>query len=96
MQMELEGTGVRASIVRPGPTLTGMGMNWDHDVLQSVVDEWQRWGLARHGRYLSPDQVAAAVVAIVAAPRGAHFTMIEVHPEGPIHRVAPDRQKGAS
>ncbi len=27
MRMELEGTGIRASIVRPGPTFTGMGMN---------------------------------------------------------------------
>ena len=29
LQMELEGTGVRATIVRPGPTQTGMGMDWD-------------------------------------------------------------------
>ena len=32
LQMELEGTGVRATIVRPGPTLTGMGMDWDPEV----------------------------------------------------------------
>ena len=29
MQMELEGTGVRVSVVRPGPTMTGMGMDWE-------------------------------------------------------------------
>ena len=29
MQMELEGTGVRVSVVRPGPTMTGMGMSWE-------------------------------------------------------------------
>ncbi len=29
MQMELEGTGVRASIVRPGPTWSEMGTDWD-------------------------------------------------------------------
>ena len=29
MQMELEGTGVRASVVRPGPTWSEMGSDWD-------------------------------------------------------------------
>ena len=48
LQMELEGTGVRAVIVRPGPTLTGMGMDWDPDVTGEVLAEWARWGLARH------------------------------------------------
>ena len=37
LQMELEGTGVRAVIVRPGPTLTGMGMDWDPDVTGEVL-----------------------------------------------------------
>ena len=95
MQMELEGTGVRASIVRPGPTLTGMGMAWDHDVLRAVVDEWERWGLARHGRYLTPAQVASAIVAVVSAPRGAHFTLVEVQPEAPVRRPALPAQEEA-
>ena len=37
LQMELEGTGVRATIVRPGPTLTGMGMDWDPEVTGEVL-----------------------------------------------------------
>ena len=84
MQQELEGSGVRAGLVRPGPTLTGMGMSWDHDTLTSVLDEWNRWGLTRHWHLLSPSDVAAAVLAMVATPRGAHLTLIEVEPEGPI------------
>ena len=58
LQMELEGTGVRAVIVRPGPTLTGMGMDWDPDVTGEVLAEWTRWGLARHSAFLRPEGVA--------------------------------------
>jgi NAD(P)-dependent dehydrogenase (short-subunit alcohol dehydrogenase family) len=86
LQMELEGTGVRASIVRPGPTLTGMGMDWDPEVTGQVLDEWVRWGLARHDRFLRPEAVAGAIVSAVTARRGTHLTVIEVHPEAPVTR----------
>ncbi|HVB45835.1 MAG TPA: SDR family oxidoreductase [Streptosporangiaceae bacterium] len=88
MQMELEGTGVRASVVRPGPTQTGMGMSWDSPTVQAVLDDWSRWGLARHPYFLRPSDVAAAVLAIVSAPRGAHLTMIEIQPEAPLRPEA--------
>lgn len=84
MQMELEGTGVRASIVRPGPTRTEMGWGWDTDALTHALVEWERWGLARHSSYLRPEHVARAVVSVVSMPRGSHITLVEVEPEGPI------------
>lgn len=84
MQMELEGTGVRASVVSPGPTGTGMGTYWDMAGLQPLMDEWTRWGLMRHPHVLRPEDIAAAVLAVVAAPRGTHLTMIEVEPEAPV------------
>ena len=94
LQMELEGTGVRASIVRPGPTLTGMGATWTEEMLTPAVDAWERWGLARHDNFLRPEHVAAAVVAVVSAPRGTHLTLVEVEPEAPV--VAPEaRQRGS-
>jgi NADP-dependent 3-hydroxy acid dehydrogenase YdfG len=84
MQMELEGTGVRASIVRPGPTLTEMGSTWDADAIGAILDEWTRWGLMRHDGYLPADGVAGAVLAVINAPRGTHFTLVEVEPEAPV------------
>jgi NAD(P)-dependent dehydrogenase (short-subunit alcohol dehydrogenase family) len=84
MQMELEGTGVRVSIVRPGPTMTGMGMNWDAETTQAVLDDWAKWGLARHPYFLRPADVAAAVTTVVSAPRGCHLTLIEIEPEAPL------------
>ena len=84
MQMELEGTGVRVGVVRPGPTMTGMGMSWDAQTLQAVLDDWARWGLARHPYFLRPADVAAAVAAMVSVPRGAHLTLVEIEPEAPV------------
>jgi NAD(P)-dependent dehydrogenase (short-subunit alcohol dehydrogenase family) len=84
LQLELEGTGVRASIVRPGPTLTGMGGTWSPEVVTPVLRDWKRHGLMRHDGYLSPEGVAGAVLAVVSAPRGTHFTLLEVEPEAPV------------
>jgi NAD(P)-dependent dehydrogenase (short-subunit alcohol dehydrogenase family) len=89
MQMELEGTGVRVSILRPGPTMTGMGMTWDPPTVQAVLDDWVRWGLARHPNFLRPSDVAAAVTAIVSVPRGSHLTLVEIQPEAPLRDGAP-------
>jgi NAD(P)-dependent dehydrogenase (short-subunit alcohol dehydrogenase family) len=89
LQMELEGTGVRAVIVRPGPTLTGMGMDWDPAVTDEVLAEWTRWGLARHSAFLRPDGVALAIAHAVAAPRGTHLSIVEVQPEAPLTKGAP-------
>lgn len=87
LQMELEGTGVRATVLRPGPTLTGMGMDWDPDVTAEVIEQWVAWGFARHGNFMRPDGVARAIVAAVSLPRGTHATTIELQPEAPIREV---------
>jgi len=84
LQMELEGSGVRATVLRPGPTLTGMGMDWDPDETVAVLEEWQSWGLARHGNFMTPEGVAQGVLAVVSLPRGTHVTTIELHPEAPL------------
>lgn len=84
LQMELEGTGVRATIVRPGPTLTGMGMDWDPQVTAEVIEQWAAWGFARHSSFMRPAGVAEAIAAVVALPRGTHATVLELQPEAPI------------
>ncbi len=86
LQMELEGTGVRATIVRPGPTLTGMGMDWDPDVTAEVIEQWAAWGFARHSNFMRPAGVAEAIAAVVALPRGTHATVVELQPEAPIQQ----------
>jgi NADP-dependent 3-hydroxy acid dehydrogenase YdfG len=84
MRMELEGTGVRASVVRPGPTATAMGLQWDEQTTAAVLEDWVRWGLARHPYFLRASDIAAAVNSVVSAPRGVHLTLVEVEPEAPL------------
>jgi NADP-dependent 3-hydroxy acid dehydrogenase YdfG len=84
MQMELEGTGVRATIVRPGQTVTEMGSDWEAEETTSVIESWIHWGLARHNGFLRPDGVAASVLAAISVPRGSHMALIEIQPEAPI------------
>ncbi|WP_395659777.1 SDR family oxidoreductase [Nocardioides sp.] len=84
MQMELEGTGVRASIVRPGPTWSEMGSDWDVDEAAFVLGQWERFGQARHPHFLKPTAVADAITTVVSAPRGVHLNLIEVSPEAPL------------
>lgn len=84
LQMELEGTGVRASVVRPGPTWSEMGMDWDPDAAARVLDEWVKWGHARHSHFLKATAVADAITTVVSAPRGVHLSPLDVNPEAPV------------
>ncbi|HTZ08891.1 MAG TPA: SDR family oxidoreductase [Acidimicrobiales bacterium] len=89
LQLELEGTGVRATIVQPGQTLTGMGTDWDPEAATAVLEEWIRFGVARHNHFLRPAHVAAAVLAALDTPPGSHLPLIEVQPEAPIAPADP-------
>jgi NADP-dependent 3-hydroxy acid dehydrogenase YdfG len=84
IQMELEGTGVRASIVRPGPTWSEMGTDWDDAAAADVLNAWVRFGLARHPHFLKPDAIARAIATVVSQPRGVHLSLVEVNPEAPL------------
>jgi NADP-dependent 3-hydroxy acid dehydrogenase YdfG len=90
LQMQLEGTGVRASIVQAGQAATEMGSDWEPDATAGILESWIHWGLARHDNFLVPDAIAAAVVTVVATPPGTHLTMVEVSPEAPIRRRPAD------
>ncbi|MGQ0431649.1 MAG: SDR family oxidoreductase [Microthrixaceae bacterium] len=84
MQMELEGSGVRVGIVRPGPASTEQGSAWDPKVIDDVLASWNEWGIMRHPGYLRARDVADAVVQVVSTPRGTHLTLVEVEPEAPV------------
>ncbi len=84
MQRELEGTGVRASLVRPGPTASEMGFDWPQEETERLINEWVTWGLARHGAILPAEAIAGAIHTIASAPRGTHITAIDVQPEAPL------------
>lgn len=87
--MELEGTGVRVSCIRPGQTMSEMGHGWDQPQTERLINSWIAWGLARHPYVMPPSGVAAAVAACVGAPAGVSFRWVDVEPVPP---KAPEEQ----
>jgi NADP-dependent 3-hydroxy acid dehydrogenase YdfG len=84
MQLELEGTGVRVGMVRPGPVGTEQGSAWTADDIHRVIAEWGVHGHMRHDNVLRPEAVAHAIFVMATMPRGAHLTLIEIEPEAPV------------
>jgi NADP-dependent 3-hydroxy acid dehydrogenase YdfG len=86
LRMELEGTGIRSSIVRPGPTMTDFANDWPEGALERASDLWRDWALWRHDVFLPAESVAAAVVSVVTAPPGTHVDEVQVNPVPPPSR----------
>lgn len=91
-QMELEGTGVRASIVHPGPTKTSMGWSLPAELIGPALEDWAKWGQARHDYFLRADDLARAITFVAETPRGGFIANMELQPEAPLSE-AKDRQK---
>jgi NADP-dependent 3-hydroxy acid dehydrogenase YdfG len=93
LQMELEGTGVRASIVHPGPTMTGMGWQWPMEQVGTMLEDWAKWGQARHNYFLRASDIARAIAFVAETPRGSHIVNMEVQPEAPLKSAPKERQE---
>ncbi len=93
LQMELEGTGVRASIVHPGPTLTSMGWQLTAEQVGPMLEDWAKWGQARHSYFLRPSDIARAVTFVAETPRGSNIVSMEVQPEAPLSDAPKERQE---
>lgn len=89
LAMELEGTGIRTTTVRVGPTLSEFGFGWPLDDLEDLMSYWPHFGLQRHAGVLDPATVARAVVTAVTAPSGVLFDTIEIQPEAPVGDAGP-------
>jgi NADP-dependent 3-hydroxy acid dehydrogenase YdfG len=83
LTMELEGTGVRVTTVRVGPTLTDFASGWTPEQVAELMTYWPRFGFHRHFHTLQPADVARAVVYALTSPTGVHIDVVEVQPEAP-------------
>ena len=83
ISLELEGTGIRSTVVRIGNTMgTDWAGDWDADSM-GIGARWQALGLIRHEGFMQPENVAHAVVAAASTPSGFQLDHISVHPEAP-------------
>lgn len=91
-QMELEGTGVRASIVHPGPTKTSMGWSLPAELIGPALEDWAKWGQARHDYFLRAADLARAITFVAETPRGGFIANMELQPEAPLATVKERQQ----
>ncbi|WP_029113232.1 SDR family oxidoreductase [Mycobacterium sp. URHB0044] len=92
-QMELEGTGVRASIVHPGPTKTSMGWSLPAEAIGPALEDWAKWGQARHDYFLRASDLARAITFVAETPRGGFIANMELQPEAPLASAPEERQQ---
>jgi len=79
--MELEGTGVRSTIVRPGPTGSEFGASYGPELSRRMLASWKHWGILRQLHWMPAESVARAVVSVLTAPPGVHLDLVQVMPE---------------
>jgi NADP-dependent 3-hydroxy acid dehydrogenase YdfG len=84
LTLELEGTGVRTTTIRVGPTLSDFGTDWSPEQIRRLMETWPHFGIQRHMNTLDPADVARAVVHAVTAPAGVNVDLVEVQPEPPL------------
>ncbi len=84
LQIDLEGTGVRSSVIRVGPTFpTDFARNWTQELVKTLLASWKSWGVYRHHQTMDPDDVARAVLNLVNTPPGTRVDLVEINPEDP-------------
>src|SRR5512145_2465620 len=81
LRAELEGTGIRSTVVRVGDTITEFGSSWTPAEF-AHVGYWHGLGLVK-GAVLQPVDVAAAVLSTMTAPRAVALETIVVNPQPP-------------
>jgi len=83
LTMELEGTGIRSTVIRPGPAVSEYANSWGGDRIVKLIGYWNHFGLQRHGGVMPAEAIARAVVLAVTTPAGTHLDTIEIQPEAP-------------
>jgi NAD(P)-dependent dehydrogenase (short-subunit alcohol dehydrogenase family) len=89
LDLELEGSGIRVSVIRCGHT-PGTDMatrEIQTGRVSAAKEQWFRLGRLRHGNVLTPSDVADTIVAAVTLPPGRKYGLIEVTPTAPCGRL---------
>lgn len=86
LRLELEGSGIRVTMLRCGETV---GTDFATRELESgrmaeVTDAWFRRGLLRHAGAMQPGMVADAVAHAVTLPAGYQYESFAVVPTAPV------------
>jgi NADP-dependent 3-hydroxy acid dehydrogenase YdfG len=85
LRLELEGTGIRVTVLRCGATLgTDFGTReLETGRMLSANEAFFRHGRLRHGGLMTPDNVADAIVHAIELPAEYQYEIVSVAPSAP-------------
>jgi NAD(P)-dependent dehydrogenase (short-subunit alcohol dehydrogenase family) len=78
LQLELEGTGIRSTIVRVGPVESEIGANMDVQLAMDITDVWRKFGVLRNFAFLPAEAIATTIAMIASAPPDVYFRELYV------------------
>jgi NAD(P)-dependent dehydrogenase (short-subunit alcohol dehydrogenase family) len=85
LRMELEGSGIRVSMLRCGETATEFSIREQgSERFDAAQRYWFGHGILRHTGVMMPDMVADAVATAVTLPATHQLGMLEVTPTAPV------------
>jgi NADP-dependent 3-hydroxy acid dehydrogenase YdfG len=89
LRLELEGSGIRVSVLRCGETIgTDFSTREQENGRAGAMNEfWFRRGLLRHTGFMTPDMVADAIVTAVTLPATHQYEIMSVIPTAPVGDV---------
>lgn len=94
LALELEGTGIRSTIVQVGATQSEFHTGWTPDQIKHLLKYWKKFGVQRHLAMMPPESVARAVALALTTPKGTQLGCIEVQPEAPLDASASGEGSG--
>jgi NADP-dependent 3-hydroxy acid dehydrogenase YdfG len=84
LELELEGKGVRVSIVRIGPTFSDFSTGWRPGALEAVMQQWPYYGIGRHFGVMFPENIADSIVHVLNLPEGVRIPQLDLRPTPPV------------
>ena len=70
--------------VQPGPTKTAMGWSLPAEAIGPALEDWAKWGQARHDYFLRASDLARAITFVAETPTGGFVANMELQPEAPL------------
>jgi hypothetical protein len=70
-----------------------MGWSLPAESIGPALEDWAKWGQARHDYFLRPSDLARAIAFVAETPRGGFIANMELQPEAPLANAPKERQQ---
>lgn len=69
-----------------------MGWSLPAESIGPALEDWAKWGQARHNYFLRASDLARAITFVAETPRGGFVVTMELQPEAPLTEAAERQQ----